>query len=123
MMQRAKDGAADYYKKVKAFVAAGLSDGCTGVPDFNVSTCCDTHDFDYYDLSKSKWKADYDFLKCMLTKAKKKGFTVRGAKTAAIGLFYYSGVTVAGWLFWKGKQDETRAKLDALSGPIGSDRL
>jgi len=89
-------------------------DGCTGVPDFRFKTCCDLHDYDYQDLTKSKWKADSDFLVCMWKRK-----TIVDKVLAPV---YYTGVTLFGWFYWKRKQNESIAKVgtpDEFAGGPG----
>lgn len=53
-----------------------VSDGCTGVPDFEFTECCVYHDI-AYDNGMSRFKADLDLFLCMrntlITNNKNKG--------------------------------------------------
>ncbi len=41
------------------------SDGCTGVPDFDIRDCCEAHDFAYRNGTKSRAQADRDLRRCI----------------------------------------------------------
>ncbi len=41
------------------------SDGCTGVPDWNIRKCCERHDMRYMNPYTSRWEDDVDFFECM----------------------------------------------------------
>ncbi len=44
------------------------SDGCTGVPDWNIRKCCEKHDMDYMNPATSRWEDDCNLRKCMRAK-------------------------------------------------------
>ena len=66
--------------------------GCTLVPDFGFTKCCDAHDLDYMKGGNEldRWRADMKFLKCMLKRKKYK----------CVSLAYYFGVVLFGWAFF-----------------------
>lgn len=111
-------------KRIKDGIARGFKfDGCTGVPDFHVRSCCDIHDYDYQDLVKTRAQADAAFLRCMLRKAKREKTIPGKAWKTVVGLSYWVGVRLFGHFYWKGKQRETLSKILDPGGPVGSDRL
>ena len=53
-------------KRFKELIALIRTDGCTGVPDFDVFHCCQEHDFYYqYDVDVSREEADLILGKCI----------------------------------------------------------
>lgn len=44
------------------------TDGCTGVPELNITHCCERHDVDYRSGRVSRWTADYRLRCCMQAK-------------------------------------------------------
>jgi len=117
-----------YKTRINRWITKGLKrgykfDGCTGVPDLNVRSCCDRHDFDYQSLTKTRWQADAKFFRCMLHKAKDGPILKRVAATA-VAVMYWSGVRLLGTSRYNKKQKETLNKiLQSGDGPIGSERL
>lgn len=77
------------------------SDGCTGVPDFNLRHCCIQHDRDYHDGELTRAKADFLFFQCISSKGIGKGFLAR-VRYNFIGLYYWAGVRVLGRKYYKG---------------------
>ena len=113
------------YAKLKRWIKRGYHfDGCTGVPDFNVRTCCDRHDFDYQSLTKTRAQADANFRSCMLKKAARETTLPAIATGVFVALVYWIGVRVFGGSHWKGKQNETLGKIIHDSyGPVGDGGL
>ncbi|HED34740.1 MAG TPA: hypothetical protein ENJ08_11090 [Gammaproteobacteria bacterium] len=52
------------YKKDLTDVKTFATDGCTGVPDFIFTHCCDMHDLAYTGLA-SRLEADNELFRCM----------------------------------------------------------
>ena len=65
------------------------SDGCTLVPDHYFVYCCVQHDYDYADQEKTRFRADCDFLVCII----KAGYPWWG-------ILYFVGVRLFGWRWW-----------------------
>lgn len=99
-------------------------DGCTRVPDLNVRTCCDIHDFDYQSLMKTRLEVDNAFGACMLRKAANNPNIIGKLAGVGVAITYWFGVRIFGSLYWKRKQNVELGKIlhDDL-GPIGLDRL
>ena len=70
-------------------------DFCSCVPEFNIAACCRKHDDDY--INCGKFRADFDFLKCGLIKAKTYSIPHRIIFTYIVAITYYIGVTLFGW--------------------------
>jgi len=52
-------------RSVDGVEAVRKSDGCTGVPDWNIRHCCEKHDMGYMNPATSRWQDDCDFYACM----------------------------------------------------------
>ena len=76
------------------------SDGCTGVPDFNIRHCCEKHDLDYHEAKKSRAKADFDFFQCISSKGDGKPF-LTSLRYNWLALYYWAGVRVFGSKYYK----------------------
>lgn len=75
------------------------SDGCTGVPDFNIRHCCEQHDLEYHEAEISRGKADLNFFQCIVNKGNGKGFLTR-VRYAWLGLYYWAGVRIFGGKYY-----------------------
>lgn len=84
----------DDYTKITKDV---LTNGCSGVPEFNQHTCCNKHDIDYRNQI-GKFKADLNLLKCGWNKSKEYKELHKNVATKVIAVTYYVGVTLFGWL-------------------------
>jgi hypothetical protein len=68
------------------------SDGCTCVPDLNLSDCCRQHDYDYYSEKhcyRNRKEADKRMYRCVKSKGR-----------PFIAILYYLGLRLFGWLFF-----------------------
>jgi len=65
---------------------------CTGVPDFKLRKCCEGHDKAYAKggISKDRYRADLQFLACMIER-----------KSKFVSYVYYFGVRLFGWFFFR----------------------
>jgi len=78
-----------------------VSDGCTGVPEFNLSPCCDKHDDDYKkDSGVGRFRSDWNLLKCGWNKANCYNEWYKRIGTRIIATGFYAGVSVFGWFFY-----------------------
>lgn len=77
-----------------------VSDGCTGVPDFDFRSCCEQHDAYYHDGSVSRATADFKMFTCINNKGKGGNFLTR-LKYTAIALYYWAGVRIFGGSYYK----------------------
>jgi len=82
--------------------------GCTASPDFNFKTCCDLHDYDYQDLSKSRWQADLDLAKCMWYRGGWK--TWKGLRNKILAPIYWISVRTLGSSHYRKNQDASISK-------------
>lgn len=82
-------------KKLKDLSGMFTANGCSGVPELTMHLCCNQHDRDY--RTKSKLKADWEFVSCGYRKAKT--YKVGSGKifTYTIATIYYIGVSLFGW--------------------------
>ena len=78
------------------FREQGLSDGCTGVPDFDIRECCEWHDYKYVFGKMSRKAADRRFRLCIQRKAKGKPWWKR-PMYQALAWTYWVGVRAFGW--------------------------
>lgn len=78
--------------------------GCSSSPDFDFGSCCNRHDFDYQDLTKSRKQADNDLFKCM---------TRKSWKGKLLAPLYWLAVRVAGGSHYQRKQNA--AAIQAIS--------
>jgi hypothetical protein len=76
--------------------------GCTAAPDMNFGDCCNQHDHDYQDMSKTRLQSDNDMFKCMVKK---------GWKGKLLAPLYWSAVRIFGSAFFKRKQRETSNRI------------
>jgi len=68
------------------FIRTAETDGCSGVPDFNLKACCAEHDFYYnYDVDVTRWEADAMFYQC-----------IRDHHRPFIAAVYWAGVRLFG---------------------------
>jgi Prokaryotic phospholipase A2. len=117
-----------YRTRINRWIAKGRRlgykfDGCTGVPDLNIRSCCDRHDFDYQNLTKTRWQADAKFGRCMLYKART-GPIHKRVWAVLVAATYWTGVRLFGHFYWRKKQNQTLGKiLQNVDGPVGSERL
>lgn len=76
-------------EKYKAMIEK-YANGCTGVPDFNFTNCCNDHDVGY--TVKDHWRIYYDWqlFKCVRAK--------RNSVIIASG--YFIGVRALGFYWW-----------------------
>lgn len=85
-------------------------DNCSGVPEFNMSSCCKKHDEDY--TLTSKWRADWNLLLCGYKKAATYTWnrTEIGYKlfTYTIATIYFTGVSLFGWIHYFNAQKSRR---------------
>lgn len=80
-----------------------ISDGCSGVPDFDIRHCCEHHDYNYSEHSNmSRDNADLLFFQCIVSKGKNKNFLTH-LRYNWLGLYYWFGVRVFGKKYYKGK--------------------
>ena len=81
-----------------------LIDRCSGVPEFNMKSCCKQHDDDYE--TKGKFSSDWSFLKCGLNKAGSYGWKQphKVLATSLVSIGYYIGVTILGWRAYNNAQ-------------------
>ena len=77
----------DKYEELKK----RYSNGCTGVPDFNFSSCCDDHDIGYTFKDKSRLYYDWQLFKCVRKKR----------NSAIIATGYFLGVRALGFYWWR----------------------
>jgi len=80
-------------KKHIKFLLDKSSDGCTGVPDFNFTSCCKKHDFYYRNGNKSKIASDFELAKCIWNKGH-----------SGLSLLYFAGTALLGWQHYNWKK-------------------
>lgn len=66
------------------------SDGCTGVPELNLTHCCNRHDVEYRSGVVSRADADASLRRCM----QRKGWKV-------LPWIYWAAVRLIGWRFYR----------------------
>lgn len=82
-------------------------DYCSGVPEFSIGIpCCKNHDAGY--RNKGKFKADWDFAVCIMKKAS--GYKRLYARffIRTVGVAYYLGVSIFGWIPYYKAQKENK---------------
>jgi len=72
-----------------------FKDWCSGVPEFNIASCCEGHDNDYENLNK--FVADWRFVKCGWSKANSYTSVHKRLFTRTVATTYYIGVSIFGW--------------------------
>lgn len=86
-------------------------DYCSGVPEFNIAVpCCKNHDDDYRRIGK--FKADWRFITCIMNKASNYKKLYARSLTRVIGVTYYLGVSIFGWIPYFKAQKEYKIEED-----------
>lgn len=72
-----------------------MTNGCSGVPEFNMHDCCNTHDIEY--RTKNKFTADWNLLACGWRRANSYEKMYKRTSTRFLSFVFYIGVTLFGW--------------------------
>lgn len=79
-----------------------IYNGCTAAPDLNFGVCCNRHDYDYQNMSKTRLQSDNDMFRCMWRK---------GPVGKMLAPIYWLAVRIFGGSHFKRKQDETNTRI------------
>jgi hypothetical protein len=77
-----------------------VTDGCSGVPDLMMFSCCQQHDVDSTPGSGfTLYQAAIRFLNCMWRKTKRAEGVKQKIKTGIVTAGYFTGVCLFGWAY------------------------
>lgn len=90
--------------KITETIKRSLPDGCSGVPEFGQTKCCNDHDYDYrIDSGVSRLRGDWRLACCIWKNANKQEKLIKRMELYAVSVGYFIGVRCFGWLFYQKK--------------------
>lgn len=81
-----------------------MANGCTGVPDFGQTSCCNQHDADYSPGSGvTRFSADIRLMGCIINRAADiaNQSSLKAIFFIFVALVFFIGVRLAGWAFYQ----------------------